>query len=770
MAQNPIPPISPQLRTLLPLLYVAWADRRLSPAEVRLLRDRIDELDYLSDPDRRLLRRWTNPARPPGRELFQRWYVEIRNAASDISEDSPLTLAELGLEMARQAHAVRNEAGELEIKQPARIALRELEEALGPVRDETYRSLFPRRAETFEKARADFPTEQLQLLLDDEYHELREELRELLSTPEFRLDTPRLKEDYRRLVRGWAESLAERGYGALAYPGAQGGEDDMGKYAAVFEMLGYHDLSLAIKFGVQFGLFGGSIQRLGTEYHHHKYLAAAGTLELPGCFAMTETGHGSNVRGLETTITYLPDSEEFEVNTPHYGAGKEYIGNALHGRMASVFGQLIVNGENHGVHAILVPIRNEGDELLAGITFRDNGYKLGLNGVDNGRLWFDRVRVPRLNLLDRFGSVDADGNYHSPIENPSKRFFTMLGTLVGGRVCVPRAGLSAAKKGLTIAVKHNLRRRQFAPAPGQAETLLLDYPNQQRRLMPHLAKAYALDFALTWLSGEFVAAEPTEMRRIETLAAGLKSYATWFTTEVLQECREATGGKGYLAENRLADLKADTDIFTTFEGDNNVLMQLVAKGILSEFNSEFGEEGMIGVMRFLAGRTLSNLRASNPFAVRNTEPKHLRSRTFQREALAFRTSNLTYSVASRLRRKIKGGMKSYEAFLLVQTQLVALANAYIEEIVLLQFQARIKATKDPELRRILKRLSALYALHAIEKDKGWYFEYGYLTAAKSKAIRREVDRLCAEVRDDASGLVAAFGIPDALLAATIATV
>ena len=116
----------------------------------------------------------------------------------------------------------------------------------------------------------------------------------------------------------------------------------------------------------------------------------------------------------------------------------------------------------------------------------DCGAKLGLNGVDNGRIWFDHVRVPRESLLDRYAQLDADGTYFSPIENPTKRFFTMLGTLIQGRISVSGASISASKVALTIAVRRALERRQFGP-PGGAEALLLDYRTHQRRLLPALA-------------------------------------------------------------------------------------------------------------------------------------------------------------------------------------------------------------------------------------------------------------------------------------------
>jgi acyl-CoA oxidase len=203
--------------------------------------------------------------------------------------------------------------------------------------------------------------------------------------------------------------------------------------------------------------------------------------------------------------------------------------------MAVVFAQLSAGGEARGVHAVLVPIRDSEGEALPGVRLEDCGPKLGLNGVDNGRIWFDHVRVPRENLLDRYATVAADGTYFSPIENPTKRFFTMLGTLIQGRVSVSGASISASKVALTLAVRRALERRQFG-VPGEPEALLMDYRTHQRRLLPALAKVYALHFAqeevVARLHRVFTSDEELdrEKRELETLAAGLKAVATWPTS------------------------------------------------------------------------------------------------------------------------------------------------------------------------------------------------------------------------------------------------
>jgi acyl-CoA oxidase len=763
--------LSPGIQAMLPLLYAAWADRHLNLKEINALRKKAAELPFLNESDKDVLLVWSDPARPPARELFQQWHTMGRNAAEKLPADRKASLAELGVLLGHAAEGLAEDrqdfwAGQLP-------ALTEIEMGLGGVEEDTYRSLFPRydqREKLRESVRgATVNPLEIQRFLDGKYADTISRVKEMLVGPGFEREKLPLKEEYRERVLTWAKALGKAGIGALSYPKDYGGQYDMGAYAAAFETLAYHDLSLTIKFGVQFGLWGGAVYNLGTKKHHDAYLRDTGTLALPGCFAMTETGHGSNVRGLETTAVYDPDTKELIVHSPSIAAGKEYIGNAMHSQMAAVFCQLIVNGESHGVHAVVVPIRDEEGKVLPGIRVEDNGYKLGLNGVDNGRLWFTRVRVPVGNLLDRFGGITADGHYESSIENPSRRFFTMLGTLVGGRVCVPRAGLSATKSALAIAVRYGLRRRQFAADPLKAETIIMDYPNQQRRLLPLVAKAYATQFGLDHLLERYVNRSEEDMREIEAMAAGLKSYATWFTTAAIQECREATGGKGYLAENRFADLKADTDIFTTFEGDNTVLMQLLAKSLLADFQKSFREDGNFAVLKYLGRRMATIVTEQNPYTVRQTDREHLESRDFYQYAFSFRSRRLTSTLAQRLRAFIKGGMTAYEAGLRCQTHMIEAAEAYVENLILEKSLERMDTlAKEDPIRPLMQKVVALFALHTIEGHRGWYLESDYISGQKSKAIRKLIDKLCAELRPEAGALVNGFGIPDELLGAPIA--
>lgn len=630
--------------------------------------------------------------------------------------------------------------------------------------------------------------EELADLLDGEYAEIRRAVRaRLVDHAGLLAEADTLPHDeYRERVRDVIVEVAATGEAGHGFPTEYGGGGDIGASIAAFETLGFGDLSVLVKVGVQFGLFGGAILQLGTRRHHDAYLERLVKGRLLGCFAMTETGHGSNVQALDTVATYDPEAREFVIDSTTPGATKDYIGNAArHAELAVVFAQLDVGGERHGVHAFVVPIRDGDGAVLPGVEIEDDGPKMGLNGVDNGRIRFHDVRVPREALLNQFADVSEDGAYSSEIDNPNRRFFTMLGTLVQGRVCVGAAGISASKVALTIAVEYADRRRQFEASSDTEEERLLDYGQHQRRLLPLVARTYALHFAqevLTSRLHDVFSGETTDedaRRRLESRAAGTKAMATWHATRTIQECREACGGAGYLSANRFAALKADTDVFTTFEGDNTVLLQLVAKGLLTDYASDFSDLDQFGMVRFVAGlaveTVLERTRVHSLLEqLRNVLPggeqqwdqdAGLLDPNYHRAMLEFREEHMIGGVARRLKRGIDDGMNPGEVFSRVQDHVIGAARAHVDRLILDAFLQKVESLPPGDLRDTLNLLSDLHALSLIEADRAWYLEHGRLTAQRSKAISREVNALCRRVRPVAVDLVRAFGVPREVLRA-----
>ena len=614
--------------------------------------------------------------------------------------------------------------------------------------------------------------------LDGRWRDVKNKLRAELATEVFRPHYTPNTVIARTKVAEQLAIMAAHGAAEDGFRKEHGGNGDVGAAVTQIEMLAMSDLSLMVKAGVQWGLFGGAIENLGTERHHKAYVRRIIDLDLLGCFAMTETGHGSDVQSLETTATYDPATQEFVIHSPTSTSRKDYIGGAAEtARVAAVFAQLITGGECHGVHCLVVPVRDEDGNDLPGVTTSDCQYKGGLPGVDNGRIMFDQVRVPRENLLNKYADVAPDGGYSSPIENPNRRFFTMLGTLIRGRVTVGGSAAAAARVALDIAVRYGLQRRQFSAPDDEGEVVIMDYLVHQRRLLPLVARSYALQFAQNELVARLhdlqTADSPDaeEQRELESRAAGLKAANTWHASTAIQEAREACGGAGYLAENRLIALRADTDVFTTFEGDNHVLTQLVAKELLTAYADDIRGMSPVEWVRFAANfagdrvlkRTAAETIMQTILDTRqdNEEEGSLFNRGTQVKMFEDRESYLLSSVARRLQGKSKE-MSAFDAFNAVQDHVLHTAKAHIDRIVLEAFVAGIDACEEEEARRVLEMVCDLYALSVIEDDKAWFIEHRFLSTERAKAVTRGINERCRTLRPHAQDLVDGFGIPESL--------
>ncbi|CAM3927634.1 acyl-CoA dehydrogenase [Helcobacillus massiliensis] len=580
--------------------------------------------------------------------------------------------------------------------------------------------------------------------------------------------------------------MAEMGVADNMVPTTLGGPNKQGDNVAQFEEIVVASPSLQIKSGVQFGLFTSAIVQLGSEEHHRRWVPDAMAMRLPGAFAMTEIGHGSNVQALATTATFDPETDEFVINTPFRAAWKDYLGNAAcHARAATVFARLITRGVDHGVHCFFVPVRDENGELLPGIRSEDDGPKGGLNGIDNGRFAFENVRIPRTNLLNRYGDVDADGVYTSPIESPGRRFFTMLGTLVQGRVSLDGSALRATQLALAIAITYASQRRQFTSADPNRETVLMDYQSHLNRLLPALAETYAGQFAHDELlrayddvfSGEGDTPEARE--DLETLAATLKPTSTRLALDTIQECREACGGQGFLAENRLVGLHADLDVYATFEGDNTVLLQLVAKRLLADYSSEMKSIDRAGIGRFIAGRAEALSKRHTPWnrlvqtALDAGSAKRaalsMRDPQFQESMLAARAKSTVEEVALALRPAAK--MSPQEAAALVnrhQVEMLEAAKAHADLVRWTAFTTAINDIEDQQTQHVMFRLRDLFALTRIEANLSWYLLNGHISLQRGRTLRGYINRLLWKLRPVALDLVAAFDLAPEHVRAPIA--
>ncbi|WP_333618927.1 acyl-CoA dehydrogenase family protein [Dietzia sp.] len=623
--------------------------------------------------------------------------------------------------------------------------------------------------------------------LDGRWPDTRESVRESIK-PEMlpALDIDRTA--YRDKTLRDVKTLAAGGFSRGAFAEADGGTGETGPALTAFEMLGYVDLSTMVKAGVQWGLWGGAVSKLGSEETRAEFIPGTIDVSIPGCFAMTEIGGGSDVQSLATEATFDPDTQEFDVHCPTPAAQKAYIGGAgRDARFAAVFAQLVTGGpgeekSSQGVHCFVVPIRDENGNDLPGVTTGDHGPKGGLPGVDNGTIVFDHVRIPKTNLLNRYGNVEEDGTYTSPIESAGRRFFTTLGALIRGRVSVGAASGAAARVAVALGTRYGLRRRQFDnPSTGEP-ALLLDYREHQRRIMPHVARAYAYAIAQNAILSELHDFESTpdifdeiQRRQLETHAAGIKATVSGWANEAVSEMRLACGGAGYMAENRLTGIRADLDVFSTFEGDNVVLTQLVAKEQLTAYGHEFSDLDpveLVGKVISSAGDMVQErVRASTLWqrlidSVTDRENTDLLERGHQIRLLTDREEHLLETAAQRLRKANSDDkVSAFDTFNRAQDHILEVGRAHMDLFVFDRFVEVIDEIKeeDPDTAEILDALCDLYFLDIVDKNKAWFLEHNRLTTERTKAATASYNRLCRSLSHYAGTLVDAFGIPEIIL-------
>ncbi|XP_073906355.1 acyl-coenzyme A oxidase-like protein [Castor canadensis] len=607
--------------------------------------------------------------------------------------------------------------------------------------------------------------------LDGEFWSLKNELRELLgSCPLFRhrydlnLDEMRAL-TVQRVNFTLGLPLLKRALQELA----EKTKNFVSRSLVIGEVLSIADMATSVKCGVIYWLFAGTIRNLGSPGHVTKWLQPLQEQKYTGMFAMTGRGHGSNVRGIQTEATFDLAAQEFVIDTPCENAQKMYIGNAMSGNYAAVFAQLIINGRSQGPHCFIVPVWDENGSLYPGVTAIDMMYKEGLHGVDNGILIFNKVRIPRENLLDKFGFVAPDGQYHSPIKNKSARFNAMLAALTPSRLAVAFQAMGATKLGLTIAIRYSHSRRQFGPR-SKEEVKLIEHQTHTLRLMPHLATVLALTFASRYAGALldkdiFQGKELDNSRSLQALVAGLKAYSTWENISCLQDCRECTGGMGYMMENRISGLKCDTDVLVTFEGDNIVLLQVVARELLAQYTTQYEENPLFGLLQSWTAPVFDKLRTS--FLAFSLDT--VGSLAFLLKAVNFRERVLQRSLVARIYYKV---MTKKETFFNVWNSclqhVASLSLAHTHRVALEQFSLAVQSCPDPEDQALLMKFCLLYGTKLVFQERAWYLEHKYLTPVSSIKIRNQLLDLCDSVKIDSLRVISAFNIPHTNLHAPIA--
>ncbi len=581
-----------------------------------------------------------------------------------------------------------------------------------------------------------------------------------------------------------------------------------------------YDPSWLTRQGVHFGLFFGALQGNADAEQISEWAPLAMGLQIFGCFGMTEIGHGSHVRGIETEARFVPGAGpngdgEWEINTPSLTATKWWIGGLAHtATHCTLYARCITaDGEDHGVQVFLVPIRDrETGVTFPGLTVGDCGAKMGRHGIDNGWVQFRNYRIPRRNMLMKHATVDKQGVFAAKPKSTKQMAY---GALIGGRASMVQDSADFLQMALTIAVRYGAVRRQGEPLTaethaGQAllpphtqaglEPQLLDYSSHQHILMPLLAHAYAFQFtaaAMYSLVNELSDADPTTagalLGDVHATSAGLKAFCTWKTLEGIDVCRQCCGGHGYSAYNKLGSMYDDFAVQLTWEGANTVMALQTARKLVSSLRDAQAGQELFGSVTYLAGKA--------PSAPPATQPQDLLSWTFQYEAMRWHASTAVrlaaaaiaagdrtgapacdtvqhvvgeqaiHTAAAASAPSITSAVGSKAAWNSASPLLLAASKAHVYFNMACWFQQAIeRAQQDSSTASALPALQALrslFVLHHLQDSAAFFLQHGGLSASQVAWLQAAVMQLCGEVRQQAIPLVDVFQFSDFLIGAPI---
>ncbi|XP_055760545.1 peroxisomal acyl-coenzyme A oxidase 1-like isoform X1 [Salvelinus fontinalis] len=611
---------------------------------------------------------------------------------------------------------------------------------------------------TRERENATFNVEKLTHILDGgiEKTKRRREIESLvISDPDFQsedLNFLSRSERYDAAVKKSAQMILKlREYG-ISDP------EEIYCYKSVFR--GNHQEAL----GLHFAMFLPTLYTQCNKEQFKKWVPLAESFKALGTYAQTELGHGTHLRGLETTATYDPATQEFVLNSPTITSIKWWPGGlGKTSNHAIVLAQLHTQGKCHGLHAFIVPLRSMNTHIpLPGVVVGDIGPKFGFDEVDNGYLKLENVRIPREHMLMKYAKVEADGTYVKP---PSDKL--TYGTMVFIRSMIVGEAGRALAKSCTIAIRYSSVRHQSEIRPGEPEPQIMDYQTQQYKLFPLLATAYAYKFVGQYMNsvyhritGDISQGDFSELPELHALSAGLKAFTTWTASAGIEVCRMACGGHGYSRCSALPDIYVNFVPTCTYEGENTVMMLQTARFLIKSYRQASAGHQLSGIVSYLneSERSLQPQSVSSRPTVVNVND--LASLV---EAYKLRAAKLVELAAKSIQQELQKRVSQEDAWNNSAIDLVRASDAHCHYVVVKLFAAKLREIGDTGVHSVLSTLALLYALQGIQQHSGDFLQTGLLSVPQLSQVSQRLKELLAQLRPNAVALVDAFDYCDEML-------
>ncbi|XP_029706113.1 peroxisomal acyl-coenzyme A oxidase 1 isoform X2 [Takifugu rubripes] len=505
------------------------------------------------------------------------------------------------------------------------------------------------------------------------------------------------------------------------------------------------------------GMFLPTLLNQATPEQMDRFFTPAWNLQIIGTYAQTEMGHGTHLRGLETTATFDPATQEFVLNSPTISSIKWWPGGlGKTSNHAIVLAQLHTQGNCHGLHAFIVPIRDMDTHVpLPGIVVGDIGPKFGFSEVDNGFLKLENVRIPLDNMLMKYAKVEPDGTYVKP---PSAKL--TYGTMVFIRSMIVGQSALALAKSCTIAIRYSAVRHQSELKPGEPEPQILNFQTQQHKLFPVLATAYAFTFVGQYMkqtynriSGDIHAGDYSGLPELHALSAGLKAFTTWAANGAIEVCRMSCGGHGYSRSSALPDIYVEFTPTCTYEGENTVMMLQTARYLLKSYSQARGGQQLQGSVSYLSRLQPQPVSAGVP-------PLNIQDLASLVQVYQLRAANLVELAATSIQQELQLRRSQEDAWNSSAIDLVRASDAHCHYVVVKLFADKLRQVEDPAVTSVLSTLALLYSLHGIASNSGDFLKAGLLSVPQALQVSAHIKELLIQLRPNAVALVDAFDLND----------